>query len=107
MKERVQLCLLLVFFITFVPTRSAWCDAVPSVVYDREDLYHEGLKAYKGDDYVTALKDLYAFEVLNYKRFQTGSSEEMKSFQTNLDASIKDCENKLRTVIDELVFNPN
>lgn len=73
------------------------CDSGLGIVYEREDLYHQGWKAYKSDDYVTALEDLFAFKELNEKQFQTTSSENMKSFQNALFASIAYAENKLRS----------
>jgi hypothetical protein len=49
------------------------------------DLYTEGSDAYNHHDFVTALKDLFAFKILNEKQLQAGTSEEFKNARQGLD----------------------
>jgi hypothetical protein len=97
MKGELRICILLVLFAAEVLPRSALCAPEPGMVYQREDLYHEGLKAYKSNDYVTALEDLFAFEMLNDDQLRKSSSEELKSFKSTLTAAITYSEDRLRS----------
>jgi len=52
-------------FSLFVTALSLFLPSYPTYAGERDDLYQNGLKAYESKDYVVALKDLYAFYVLN------------------------------------------
>jgi hypothetical protein len=95
-EKSMKTLFLLVMLVAAVSIRSAWCDSTPSISYDREDLYREGHEAYKNGDFVTALKDLFAFEILNEKHFQAGTSDELKKLRSALDQAVKRSESELR-----------
>jgi outer membrane protein assembly factor BamD (BamD/ComL family) len=95
-----NICFLFIALATAVSLRSARCDSAPSITYEREDLYSEGLKAYKTSDYVTALKDLFAFNALNEKQFQATPSEEIKKVHLELARAIADSETKLQEIVE-------
>lgn len=76
-----------------------FCDFATADTLEREDLYAQGQKAYSEKDYVTALKDLYAFEILNEKQIQSGTSDAAKQAHANLDQAITDSETKLHTIV--------
>jgi hypothetical protein len=61
---------------------------------ERDDLYDLGRSAYEADDYVLALKNLYAFYVLNAE-----SVGDNPSFQESIEAAIADCEVKLKLAL--------
>lgn len=52
-------------FSLFITALSLFLPFYPTYAGERDDLYQNGLKAYESKDYVVALKDLYAFYVLN------------------------------------------
>jgi hypothetical protein len=86
---------------TIIPVRIALCDPSPTDALEREDLYSDGLRAYSAKNYVTALKDLFAFETLNDKRLQAGTSAEIKDARIKLDQAITDSESKLNTIVEQ------
>jgi hypothetical protein len=95
-----NICFLFIALAAVFSLRPAWGDSAPGISYEREDLYNEGLKAYKINDYVTALKDLFAFNALNEKQFQATPSEEIKKVRLELARAIADSETKLQTIVE-------
>jgi outer membrane protein assembly factor BamD (BamD/ComL family) len=95
-----RLHLTLVFAVV-ISAQTALCDSSPTDAIEREDLYTDGLKAYDAKDYVTALKDLFAFETLNEKRLQTSTSANVKDARARLDQAITDSETKLHTIVNQ------
>lgn len=57
---------------------------------EREDLYDLGRSAYESQDYVSAIKNLYAFYVVNLD-----SINDNPSFKKSIERKIAECETKL------------
>jgi hypothetical protein len=95
-----EICVILVALSTIFSLAPALCDSASSNVYEREDLYSEGLKAYKANDYVTALKDLFAFQLLNEKQLQAATSEDLKNDRVKLAQAIADSETQLHSIVE-------
>ena len=57
---------------------------------EREDIYHSGKKAFESKNYVVALKNLYAFYIINEL-----SLEKHKEFKNNILEKIATCESML------------
>lgn len=57
---------------------------------EREDLYALGKSAYESQDYVLAIKNLYAFYIVNLD-----SINENPSFKNSIESKISECETKL------------
>jgi hypothetical protein len=67
-------------------------DSVNTNAYEREDLYTAGVKAFRSEDYSTALKYLFAFRLLNKQRLMAANSDSVIQFRTKLDNAIEVCE---------------
>jgi hypothetical protein len=88
--------------VLIIPLGNAVCDPATNSPLQRLDLYTDGQKAYKENDYVTALKDLFAFKLLNERKLQDGASDAAKDATTKLDQAIADSESKLQDIVKSL-----
>ena len=61
---------------------------------DRDDLYHLGRAQFKNNNCVDALKNLYAFYVINEEVLET-----QEKFKTTLTENIKNCETRLSLAV--------
>jgi hypothetical protein len=89
-----------------LPFSDAACDPVTSITWLRQDLYNDGQKAYKEMDFVTALKDLFAFETLNEKQLQDSASDTVKDFRVRLTQVISESEIRLRSNLQNVGATP-
>ena len=70
------------------------CLSGPSAASERPDLYKLGKQAYDKGNYVTALKNLYAFYVLNDEELA-----ERQDLKDSLEAAIEQCETLLGVLL--------
>lgn len=61
---------------------------------EREDLYQSGKSAYESQNYVTAIKNLYAFYVLNIDFF-----DKDPTFKDSIEKKIAECETILKLAL--------
>ena len=84
--------LILFVLITFAFTEAQEVVGKAEIPGERDDLYKKGSEAYKEKDYLTALKNLYAFLVINDEKLKT----EYPDHRKRIEKAIEVCEYELR-----------
>jgi hypothetical protein len=81
------------------PFSHAHGQEVPKIQWTQKQLYYEGYKAFLDEDYVTSLKDLFAFYVVNAERLAKPVSPEEMEFARTLKAAIDRSEVSVRGAV--------
>lgn len=81
---------------------ASFADKTTQKSTDHRNIYDKGMTAYKNEDYVTALKYLFSYRLIN-----EGKLVEHKEFSSQLNAAIEHSEKELRETIKLAGKNEN